>query len=76
MKKTLEELENIVSQSNVTLPLDFVIRTMKVLELAQESMGNGEQRDLVGEYANSLFHEVSNFISSDELTEVEENHLL
>lgn len=74
--KNLEQLEKIINEQQVVMPLEFVIRTMKVMELAQEFMDDGEQKELVGNYANTLFHEVSNFVSSEELSEIEENNLL
>lgn len=72
--RSLEELETVVNESKVTLELEFIIRTMKVLELAVDSMDDTEQRDLVSDYANTLFHEVSEFMESEELTMLEDNN--
>lgn len=72
--RSLEELEMVVNESEVTLNLGFIIKTMKVLELASDFMEDTEQRDLVQSYADTLFHEVSEFMESEELTMIEDDN--
>ena len=74
--KTIKELEEIIENSEIKLSVDFVIKIMKVLEITQEFIGEGEQRELVENYSNALLHEIGAFISSREISVAEEHGLI
>jgi len=75
--RNLTELEKVLRESKVTLELEFVARVMKVLELAQEHMeGETEQKELVGTYANTLYHEITEFFEPEEFTMLEDDQQL
>lgn len=72
-----KETERKLNENNVVLPLEFVLRTMKVLEIAQHHMPpNTEQTELVGKYANTYYHEVKNHLSDEELEYIEDHLVL
>lgn len=76
-EEKIEELERIIDSEKVELPLYFVIKLMKALEIAQNDMEQGTvQNDLVGNYANTINHEINNFITNEELSIIEESGLL
>lgn len=63
-----KEIERIIEENNIVLPMEFVIRTMRVLEIANSHMEQDtEQSDLTSSYGNTLFHEINNYISGEEL---------
>lgn len=72
--RKIEELENLVSESKIELDLEFVIKTMKVLELAETLIDDREQRELINSYSSTLFHEVQNIIEEQELVMLEDNN--
>lgn len=75
-EQKLNELLEKLDTQTINLPLEFVFRAMKVLELANNSLEESEQKELTGDYANTLYHEISNFFKDDEIAEIEENNLL
>ena len=76
MGKELLKLEQKIENTMVDIPLKMIIETMKVLELAQNFIGEGEQYYLIGEYANTLLHEILAYISSDDLEWLEDNQVV
>lgn len=76
MDKELLELEQKIEDTMVDIPLKMIIKTMKVLELAQDFIGEGEQYYIVGEYANTLLHEILAYISADDLEWLENNQVV
>ena len=72
----LNELLERLDTQTINLPLEFVFRVMKVLEIANNNLPENEQKELTGDYANTLYHEISNFFKNDEIADIEENNLL
>lgn len=63
-----KELEKIIEETNIVLPMEFIVRTMRVLEIANSHMEQDtEQSDLTSSYGNTLFNEINRYISSEEL---------
>jgi len=71
--RKIEELEKLVSESKIELGLEFAIKTMKVLELAETLIDDREQRELINGYSSTLFHEVQNIIEEQELVMLEDD---
>lgn len=77
MKRDIYELNDVMSGTIIGFDLEFVVRVMKVLEMAHESMDRDtEQADLIMEYMETLNHEILGHISSDELTELEDEGMI
>ena len=71
MERDIYEVNDVMHDTRVGFDLEVVVRVMKVLEMAHESMDRDtEQADLVMEYAETLSHEIFEHISSDELMEL------
>ena len=75
-EQKLNELLEKLDTQTINLPLEFVFRVMKVLEIANNSLTENEQKELTEYYANTLYHEISNFFNNDEISDIEENNLL
>ena len=77
MKRDIYEVNDVMHDTRVGFDLEFVVRVMKVLEMAHESMDRDtEQADLIMEYVGTLNHEILGHISSDELTELEDEGMI
>lgn len=74
--RTLDELEKVLEETMVEIPLEFMIRTMKVLEIAESTLGLTEQGDLAVKYCNAYYHEIKNYLNDKEIAEIENNNLL
>lgn len=77
MKKSINELNEVLNNTKVGFDLEFVARLMKVLELANDEMGEDtEQKTLVENYANTLYHEITNHMTPDEFSELEDEGMI
>ena len=77
MKRDIYELNNVMSGTIVGFDLEFVVRMMKVLEMAHESMDRDtEQADLIMGYVGTLNYEILGHLSSDELTKLEDEGMI
>ena len=77
MERDIYEVNDVMHDTRVGFDLEFVVRVMKVLEMAHESMDRDtEQADLIMEYVGTLNHEILGHISSDELTELEDKGMI
>lgn len=77
MEKSINELNEVLHNTTVEFDLEFVARLMKVLELANDGMGGDtEQEMLIGDYANTLYHEITNRMTPDEFAELEDEGMI
>lgn len=77
MTKSINELNEVLHNTKVEFDLEFVARLMKVLELANDGVGGDtEQETLIGDYANTLYHEITDHMTPDEFAELEDEGLI
>ena len=77
MTKSINELNEVLHNTTVEFDLEFVARLMKVLELANDGVrGDTEQEILIGDYANTLYHEITDRMTPDEFAELEDEGMI
>lgn len=59
-------------------PMEFMFRLMRVLEYANSELNNssGEIKELTEKYANTIYHELLEVVSDEDISFIEEYELL
>ena len=59
-------------------PIEFMFRLMRVLEYANSELddNNGEIKELTEKYANTIYHELLEVVSDDDISFIEDYELL